>query len=152
MSNARINVKKWRDDDGYYLSERDLFDVKGDVNALPMLIEKGYVSDISVAMSERMSGYKLTEKGNRYFIWDEPICIGERTVTEILEYTVPAEEGGATFSNVKYAYSVDLNELGFDLDIDQKLLDNMIYGRLKGEGITNFVKTNKGWRLSLGKW
>lgn len=156
MSGKEINVSMWELNNEYYLAEPGRFDDKGKVKAIPRLIEKDYLSSELTKIKDsryehkKVSGYKLTDKGNKYFVWNKPICIGERTATEVVEYTESGEMGGMTFSKVKYTYDIDLNELGADLDIEQELLNKMIYGRLKGEGVSMFIKTNKGWRLQGG--
>jgi len=46
-------------------------------------------------------GYELNEKGREHIIWNKGVCVGRRDVTEIVEYTEPADMMGKAFTEVK---------------------------------------------------
>ena len=153
LSRNKINVSQWELDNEKYLAQAPggLFGNEGTFEALPVLIEKGYISSelTEINARQRVSGYKLTDKGNKYFA-EKKVCIGTRTASEVLEYTEPAATQGITITRVKYSYDFDLNELGDDLNIEQSLLSEMFNGKLSGEGASVFIETSKGWKLQNG--
>ena len=114
------------------------------------LAEKGYVEEKPTRIDytfSRDNGYKLTDKGLKYFPWEKDTCFGNRTATSIIEYTEPAEDDGVTITNVKFAYDVKLNDLTNDLGLENTLREEKDIG---DEGEALFIKTNKGWNLKWG--
>jgi len=95
------------------------------------------------------------EKGSEYFRPDAfgagiEACIGEKTVTEIIDYTEPGE-GGPQATQARFRYEVGFNDFVDDLGIEDALRGEM--GRAwPGEGVAAYVKTNDGWRLELARW
>jgi len=88
-------------------------------------------------------GYQLTATGRKAIIWNKGVCVGTRNISEIIEYTEPADMLGRTFTEVRYKYTVSTNDLVADLGLEEK-----VKARLPGESTAVFVKTNKGWRLN----
>lgn len=97
---------------------------------------------------QRHNVYKLTDKGRKYYKWGEPICIGDRSVTYIIEYTEPAEKDGKTITHVKFTYTVKWNEIIRELELEEGLQKEVEESNNEGQAV--FVKTNKGWRLVKG--
>ena len=109
------------------------------------LQQAGYLSGTTKKLKYNFGdwvGYELNDKGREHIDWDEGVCVGRRNVTEIIEYTEPADMAGMTFTKVKYKYDVTTNDIVPDLGLEEKVKDKM-----PGEGTATFVKTNKGWRL-----
>lgn len=88
------------------------------------------------------TGHELNEEGRKHVIWGKGVCVGHRNITEIVEYTEPSDQMGATFTEVTYKYDVIQNDVVSDLGLEEK-----VKAKLPGEDKAFFVKTNKGWRL-----
>jgi len=109
------------------------------------LQQAGYLSGVTKNLKYNFgdwTGYELNDKGQEYIDWDKGVCVGRRNVTEIIEYTEPADKRGMTFTKVKYKYDVATNDIVNDLGLEEK-----VKAKMPGEGMATFVKTNKGWRL-----
>lgn len=109
------------------------------------LQQAGYLSGTTKKLKYNFGdwiGYVLNDKGREHIDWDKGVCVGSRNVTEIIEYTEPADMMGMTFTKVKYKYEVSTNDIVSDLGLDVK-----VKAKMPGEGTATFVKTNKGWRL-----
>jgi hypothetical protein len=134
--------------------------LKSDVQILAELQEKGYVSkDPYMLQASRwapqVNGFELTKKGSKWFQEGKPVCVGEREVTEIIDFTEPTEGGPAKVSQANFKYEVEFNDLVADLGIEDALLAQMDKNPLRqldGTGQATFVKTNKGWRPELVLW
>lgn len=161
FSERNLGVRMWRIDGSYYLAEQKPDRFLGDENqvmALHSLIEHGYVSPdprpfterTSIMTSAQKQAYPLTEKGNEYFHWNEPVCIGERTPSEITEYTEPAQQNGMTVTQATFSYDVELNDMTDELGIEEAIKNSQ--AGWDNEGSAYFIKTNKGWRLEGLSW
>ncbi len=110
------------------------------------LQKAGYLSGATEKIKFNFSnwvGYELNDKGREHIIWDKGVCVGRRNVTGIIEYTEPADMLGMVLSRVKYKYDVSTNDIVHDLGVEEWVKE-----KLPGEGVAEFTKTNKGWRLS----
>jgi len=135
----------------HYLAE-EMTIFRTGLKTLPKLVEKGYVEREPIKLRvnyQTHNAYKLTEKGRQYFKWGEPICIGDRTVTDIIEYTEPAEDSGTKYTAVTFSYEIKLNDFPSDAGLEEQLRESL---GLDGEGEALFIKTNKGWRLERESW
>ncbi len=81
------------------------------------------------------TGYELNDKGREHIIWNKGVCVGRRDVTEIVEYTEPADMRGKTFSEVTYKYDLILNDVVSDLGLEEK-----VKAKLPGESTAIFTK------------
>lgn len=128
------------------------------VDALDALREKGYVSEEAISMPNFASSFdawEITKKGAEFFKPDAfnvgiDVCVGEKEVTEILEYTEPGDNGPQAIQ-ARFLYEIHLNDFVDDLDIEDALEEEL--GRTwPGEGMAVYTKTNKGWRLEHALW
>lgn len=134
------------EDGDQYLAEQ-MTALRIGLDTLPKLIEKGYIEREPIKLRVKFQShdsYKLTDKGRKYFKWSEPLCIGDTTATNIVEYTEPAENSGTKSTTVTFSYDINLNEFPSDTGLEEQLRESL---GLDGEGKALFVKTNKGWRL-----
>lgn len=108
------------------------------------LKQAGYVGGTKKmkANFQEYMGHELNEKGRKHIIWGKGVCVGRRDITEIVEYTEPSDQMGATFTEVTYKYGVIQNDVVSDLGLEEQ-----VKAKLPGEDKAFFVKTNKGWRL-----
>jgi len=121
----------------------------------PRLVSEGYVEDrqetIDGPFFQKVTVNMLTEKGRKYFKWNEPVCVGNREVSEIVEYTEPAETGGMVATRVNFKYDIDGNDFANDIGLEEIARTHAI-GGMDGEGEAVLVKTNKGWKSQGVRW
>ncbi len=129
------------------------------VHALDQLKAKGYVSNEAVSLPANFANYfdafEITDKGAEYFRPDEfsgsmQVCIGEKTATEVIEYTEPPQ-GGPQAIQARFRYKVTFNDLVDDLGVEDALRGE-VSRAWPGEGLATYMKTNKGWRLEHAMW
>ena len=147
FSKGVLGLATYGSEDGdQYLAEK-MTALRVGLDTIPKLIEKGYLEKEPIKLRVKFQShdsYKLTEKGRKYFKWSEPLCIGDTTATNVVEYTEPAENGGTKSTTVTFSYDINLNEFPSDTGLEEQLRKDL---GLDGEGKALFTKTNKGWRL-----
>lgn len=102
--------------------------------------------------------YELTEEGKQYYSLGTiknvgamfggagTFCYGKRTVSEIKNFSEPANMMGMTISNVNFSYKItEVAPWANDANIREtyKDIEKTITG--KNEGKATLVKTNEGW-------
>lgn len=97
--------------------------------------------------------FKLTDKGNQYYIQDRGICIGKAVFVKVRDVSEPYEERGRTYVRGFYEWTVELPEWAMEPKFyDSEVFSGMYYFKfkklLKNENReTHFVLTLKdhGW-------
>jgi hypothetical protein len=121
----------------------------------PRLVSEGYVEDrqekIQGAFFQQVTVNMLTDKGRKHFKWDEPVCVGDREVSKITEYTEPAEAGGMVITRVNFEYDIEGNDFSDDIGLEEVARTHAIEG-MDGEGEAVLVKTNNGWKSQRVRW
>lgn len=131
----------------------------GAVDALEKLKDRGYVSETATTFPQNFAStfdaYEITQKGAKFFRPDAfdvgiEVCVGKKTVVEVLEYTEPGVEG-PPMTQARFRYEVSFNGFVDDLGIEREL-EAEVARAWPGEGLAVFVKTNKGWNLERAMW
>jgi hypothetical protein len=145
-----------------YLAKAGDFSFMGSgsaVHALEALKEEGYASEEATSLPQgfgnSIDAFEITKKGAEFFKPDAfgvgiDVCIGEKTATEIVEYTEPADNGPQMIQ-ASFRYEIALNDLADDLGIEDAL-EAEVQRAWPGEGVATYTKTNKGWRLEHALW
>lgn len=163
VSPSVLGVDAFEANDGKrYVAKAGEFSFLGSgskVQALAALQEEGYVSDEATSLprsfASTFDAFEITAKGAEYFRPDEfgggiDVCIGEKTATEIVEYTEPGENGPQAIQ-AQFRYELSFNDFVEDLDLEDELEEELARS-WPGEGQAMYSKTNKGWRLELAMW
>jgi len=156
VSQNDLGVKMWGEKDGVQYLEQIKLRSNGGRGEMvfPKLISEGYVEDRQEKIQapyQQVTVNVLTEKGRKYFKWNESVCVGDREVSEISEYTEPVEYGGMVMSTVTFKYDIEHNDLSNDIGLEEFARTHSIRG-MDGEGEAVLVKTNKGWKSQSVRW
>lgn len=77
------------------------------------------------------------------------LCLGERSVSEIVEFTTPSDFGGMKMTEAVFSYKMDFNDLAKKLRIEESL--QKAYAEpLQGKAV--IVETSNGWRVEKISW
>jgi len=78
-----------------------------------------------------------------------PLCLGGRSVNEIVEFTTPSDFGGMKMTEAVFSYKIDFNDLASKLQIEESL--QKAYAKpLQGKAV--LVETSNGWRVEKINW
>lgn len=155
LGDNSLGLEEWKVRGRYYLAKFE--DGRQPVMKLEDLASKGYVENAPQVFNGRTSwdkvtGYPLTKKGEKYFKFGKPVCLGNRRATKVTQYTKPAPNNGVTASIVKFTYETDLNDLSKDLKVAQSIQNAIVAPRFKGNGEAALVETNNGWSAEQVSW
>lgn len=159
VADGRLGVTEWQHSGMYYLADKgsNPFAADTQVKALGKLRRLGFVSSTATRFKgetpwQTVTGYQLTDKGKKLFIWKKGACIGTRRATEVVEYTQPAAVNGVMVTRVHFKYEVDMNDSVQELGVGAALRKGSQGENLDGDGQAIFSKTNKGWHLEAVQW